>query len=539
MIAFRTNSSSVVGIGHLARCYRLAIELLHKGYTCFFYIDHESDFLRKYLHPFTIHFLYDFNNAFLNDKSDALFFQNLLPSNIQAIVVDDYRFSKCWELSVSSLEVPIIVFDDMNCEQHYCSLLIDGKWEGELTQYRYQSKTNIECIKLLGPKYVFVDYLNYKSDAQDHIDSVSEFKIILSIGGGGDMSILSDLIKNLLNINLNAVNYTIYPVVGPYAINQNLILNLAEKNCKVIPILNTNTLFNHLKEAHLYIGSAGTTLYEALIADIPSITFSMSSNQLNNLRYIEDLGHFFHLNQLTNESFKKISKLTWLIFNNYNRVKNFSKFYKKISLDSLGAQRVALLMDHLITNNIHPSLKDDSVIIQESTKPVFKIDYKYELILVNDSHINKYLEARNLEINLKNMIDNEIVEQLDHYIWWLTSERVSYLLNKDEKPMLYIWHQIKLIRGLTILVGGWFVCNEECGPVDSMYALDQQLQITDKNFPGIPWVAVIKKTNRYVQLLNKRVGFLELKESDLMYQIAKNCFPFATTNEFYFYSRTQ
>ena len=144
MIAFRTNSSSVVGIGHLARCYRLAIELLHKGYTCFFYIDHESDFLRKYLHPFTIHFLYDFNNAFLNDKSDALFFQNLLPSNIQAIVVDDYRFSKCWELSVSSLEVPIIVFDDMNCEQHYCSLLIDGKWEGELTQYRYQNKTNIE-----------------------------------------------------------------------------------------------------------------------------------------------------------------------------------------------------------------------------------------------------------------------------------------------------------------------------------------------------------------------------------------------------------
>ena len=539
MIAFRTNANSVVGIGHLARCYKLAIELSNKGYNCFFYIDHDSDFLKEYLHPFTIHFLYDFDNHFLNEKSDALFFQNLLPINIQAIVVDDYRFSKCWERSVSSLDVPIIVFDDLNCEEHYCSLLIDGKWEGDLTQYRYQNKTNIECIKLLGPKYVFIDNLNYQNEAQYKIDSLSEFKIILSIGGGGDVSLLSDLIKNILNSNPNVVNFAIYAVVGPYATNQNTILSLSQKNDKVIPVLNAKTLFNHLKEAHLYIGSAGTTLYEALLADIPSITFSMSTNQLNTLRNIEDLGHFFHLNKLNKESFNKISTLIWLIFKNYNRVKKFSKFNKKISLDFLGAQRVASTIDNII-NKIYPShIDDDAVIIHAPIKSVINTDVKYEIILVNDNHINKYLEARNLEINLKNMIANEKVEQLDHYIWWLTSERISYLLNKDDKPLLYIWHQVKLIQGFSVLVGGWFVCNEECGPVDSMYALDQQLQITDKDFPGIPWVAVIKKTNQYVQLLNKRVGFLELTESDFMYKIAKNCFPFATTNDFYFYSRNQ
>jgi hypothetical protein len=104
-------------------------------------------------------------------------------------------------------------------------------------------------------------------------------------------------------------------------------------------------------------------------------------------------------------------------------------------------------------------------------------------------------------------------------------------------PLLYIWHQAKVIQGITVLVGGWFVCTSECGPMDAMYALDRQLQITDKDFPGTPWVAVIKKTNKYVQILSKRMGFFELKDGELMYDVVQECFPLATSNEFYYYSR--
>jgi hypothetical protein len=136
------------------------------------------------------------------------------------------------------------------------------------------------------------------------------------------------------------------------------------------------------------------------------------------------------------------------------------------------------------------------------------------------------------------MTETKKVGWLDHYIWWFKSQRISYILKKGDKPLLYIWHQTRFIQGVTVLVGGWFVCTSETGPMDSMYALNQQLRITDQDFIGIPWVAVIKKTNKYVQSLSKRMGFIELKDNNTMHKITQECFPFATQKDFYYYCRS-
>jgi spore coat polysaccharide biosynthesis predicted glycosyltransferase SpsG len=536
MIAIRTNANSTIGIGHVARSYRLAVELLQRGYECIFYVDHESKFLSEYLHPFIVKFIYNDNNIYINEEIDSISFQNLLVGSVQSIVVDDYRFSKSWEYSVSSLDVPIVVLDDRNSEEHYCNILIDGKWEGDSTQYRYQNKTNNECIKLLGSKYVLIDQSENTNQIIQKTYDKNQFNIIISIGGGGDMRIIAEIIKNIISYGSKVVNYTIYPVIGPYAKNSNSILNLADEHFNIIPIIKARNLSNHLKNAHLYIGTAGGTLYEALIENIPSVTFSISHNQYNNLNYLEDLGHFFHLNEITEESFNKIARLTCIFIENYKRLVNLYKFNKKISLDTLGAKRIAVIIHNTI-NNTNTDLLRERDTIKLSIKIPIQKDSKYEFILVDDGHINRYLDARNLEINLKNMTVTKVVNRLDHFLWWFKSERVSFLLKNNDDPMLYIWHQIKIIREIKVLVGGWFVCTENCGPVDAMYALEQQIKITDEDYPGIPWVAVIKKTNKYVDLLNRKMGFIELKDNELMFQITQECFPFATQNEFKYYSR--
>ena len=78
--------------------------------------------------------------------------------------------------------------------------------------------------------------------------------------------------------------------------------------------------------------------------------------------------------------------------------------------------------------------------------------------------------------------------------------------------------------GIKLLIGGWFVCSEACTGFDAVHALYKQLEITDKEFPGLPWVAVIRKSNQFVVSLNKRFGFKIMDKNHSLFKIAKKCF---------------
>ena len=54
MIIFRTNASSLSGIGHLARSRRLAIFLQKNGYKVSFVLDYQKEYLNNYLKEFQV-----------------------------------------------------------------------------------------------------------------------------------------------------------------------------------------------------------------------------------------------------------------------------------------------------------------------------------------------------------------------------------------------------------------------------------------------------------------------------------------------------
>ena len=43
--------------------------------------------------------------------------------------------------------------------------------------------------------------------------------------------------------------------------------------------------------------------------------------------------------------------------------------------------------------------------------------------------------------------------------------------------------------------------------LDALNALQMQLEYTDRRYPDIPWVAVIRKTNKFTLSLNQRFQF--------------------------------
>ena len=74
MIVFRVNASSSIGIGHLARCRRLAIQFQKGGDSVVFVLDQINSFVKKYLVGFFIYELYSKRSFFVNEKEDAKLF---------------------------------------------------------------------------------------------------------------------------------------------------------------------------------------------------------------------------------------------------------------------------------------------------------------------------------------------------------------------------------------------------------------------------------------------------------------------------------
>ena len=530
MIAIRTHFSSSTGIGHLARTYRLASALIKFQFESLFFIDHDQDFIENYLHPFKYSLLYPKGDEFQDEESDArLFIKNARQHEIEAVVVDDYRLSMIWEKKAKSLSCPLIVLDDRNLVHHKCSMIVDAKWTGISTSERYNDKIPKKCIRLLGPEYVMLDepYLHF-SKTSNTPKSKNTLSIMLSLGGGGDMTILGKLVEKLLIQASTEIDFLVQPVIGYFASNKEVILSIAKKDRRVKPIIHARSLYDYLKTTTLYIGSAGGTLYEILFMGIPAVTFVLSENHYNSLNHLEDLGHYLHLNDFSEESYDKLVELAWILIININRIQKLYDTSKKVKIDGLGAQRVARSISSLLQNC--EGYRSSPSFFPRHDKDTKDSSYDFERL--DDQHINRYFDARNYSANLGNMIDTKKIDRLDHYLWWLKTDRISFLLKKKGKPLLYIWHQPKTIEGITVLIGGWFVCSGSCNGLDALHALNQQLEITDKEFPDLPWVEVIRKNNQFVMSLNKRFGFEIMDESHPLFRVAKQCFPLASFENF-------
>jgi len=97
----------LVGLGHLMRCKRLAIEFEKYNHKCIFFVDKHSDFIEI---DFTKYFLYSKNNDYKNEINDAKRFTTLTKSKPGIVILDDHRFSEKWEKAVSKFHKKIVNF---------------------------------------------------------------------------------------------------------------------------------------------------------------------------------------------------------------------------------------------------------------------------------------------------------------------------------------------------------------------------------------------------------------------------------------------
>ena len=535
MIIFRTNASSSIGIGHLARCRRLAVSLKADGYEVKFFLDYVTDYLNHFLQGFSCYGMYSEEKSFSGEKEDAKsFLQYCENKEVNAVIVDDYRFSIIWEKAIIKLECPVIVLDDQDKNRHQCNLLIDSSWEGDKTLQRYEGKVADYTTRLLGPKYLLIDEVFgnhtklYRSTSQED----KKIRLLLSLGGGGNLSFLKSLIKQIINSSIDGVSYQLATVIGPYASNKEQLLEFSNRYAEVEIIINQDGLYEEISKADLYIGASGGTLFESLALRIPSLTFSISENQQNEYSNFEDLGHYFHLNELVEDNFSDFTKLLWEMVLQYDRVYKLYQKFTPFQIDGKGVKRVSKAIQSVIRN--------ESILPLETISEEKKSDIKksYQLSQIDDSAINRYLNAYNLKINLEKTIDTRPIKTLNHYLWWLReNRRTSYVLKKNGEELLFIWHQLQKVEQMSVVISGWHVCTERCSALDAIHAITEHSLIIDYLFPGISWIIVMRKNNRFMQEFNQRLGFVRVDKGSDIENVVKMCFPKTDSENFFYYVR--
>ena len=536
MIIFRTNASSSSGIGHLARSRRLAIFLNKNGYKVSFALDYQNEYLNNFLTEFQVFSVYSFTESYLNQEEDAKRTIRLFSKKeVKAIIIDDYRFFDIWESVIRNIGCKIVVLDDQDKNNHICDLLVDSTWQGIKTLQRYKNKIHKDCMRLLGPKYLLIDNPFESNPNFEYLTSYNKktFRILLSLGGGGNLLFLTSLIEPLINLIPKELNLKISVVVGPYAIKQNEFLDFSEKYDELNVIINQDGLFNEMSKTNLYIGTSGGTLFEALALKIPCLTFSISENQQNKHSNFEDLGHFLHLNEVNELDFSTFASLVLEIITQYDRVLKLYQQSPLYRIDWKGVKRVGRAIHNIIVeNNI---TKSEDINVKESTEGISD----YELVEINDNEINRYIDARNQQVNLEKGFDKDATPRINHYLWWLKSnKKTSYVLKKNQKDLLYIWHQVIKVKKENVIFSGWFISDQSCSALDAMYAITEHSRIIDYLFPSYYWIIVLKIDNYFMQKLHRRLKFKIVEKDGKIEKIInqflsnRHSFSKAKSNEF-------
>ena len=541
MIIFRTNASFSSGIGHLARSRRLAIFLKKNGYKVSFALDYQNEYLNNFLIEFQVFSVYSLTESYLNQEDDAKRTIRLFSKKeVKAIIIDDYRFFDIWESVIRNIGCKIVVLDDQDKNNHICDLLVDSTWQGTRTLQRYKNKIHKDCMRLLGPKYLLIDNPFKSNPNFEYLISNNKktFRILLSLGGGGNLLFLTSLIEPIINLIPKNLNLKISVVVGPYAIKQNEFLHFSEKYDELNVILNQDGLFDEMSKTNLYIGTSGGTLFEALSLKIPCLTFSMGENQKNKHSNFEDLGHFLHLNEVNELDFSTFASLVLEIITQYDRVLKLYQQSPLYRIDWKGVKRVGRAIHNIIVeNNI---TKSEDINVKESTEGISD----YELVEINDNEINRYLDARNQQVNLEKGFDKDSPTRINHYLWWLKSKKTSYVLKKNQKNLLYIWHEVSKVKKENVIFSGWFISDQSCSALDAMYAITEHSRIMDYLFPSYYWIIVMKIDNYFMQKLHRRLKFKIVEKDGKIEKIInqflsnRHSFSKAKSNEFmYLYKK--
>lgn len=338
--AFRVDSSTRIGTGHLVRCLTLANRFKSRGEESIFLCQHLDGEMTSQVESAGFEVLHiDSNKA--DQKSlesrDAFETLRLLGKrSASRIVVDHYDLSLEWEESVTPHVDSVVVIDDLTDRQHRCDLLLNQNLvhSNDLSNSR---KFTGASRTLLGPKFALLqpEYALFRTARPTGSSRVGSISVFM---GGSDPDNVTELVvRSLVGMELVDVNVDV--VVGNVNPNHARLRSMFENQPSINFHTNLSSLAPLLAMSDIAIGAGGTSNWERMCIGVPPIVIDIADNQRQICVDLAKAGLIEHIGSSDSISTADIQDAVQRFLTQSGLRRQYS-LQGQITVDGLGADRV-------------------------------------------------------------------------------------------------------------------------------------------------------------------------------------------------------
>jgi UDP-2,4-diacetamido-2,4,6-trideoxy-beta-L-altropyranose hydrolase len=335
-IAFRVDSSLVIGSGHLMRCLTLADELKNAGLDVVFvsyphlgslhHLALEKGF-KVFLLPLSenntigpIGDLAHSNWLGSYQESDAAQTLEVLSSeNCNWMVVDHYGVDHRWH-NLVRLKIPkTMVIDDLADRKHSCDILLDQNFYRNL-DHRYDQLVPMSCTKFLGPKFALLRpefYIWRKRIGR----RVGPIKGVFVFFGGSDLT--NQTLATLKELSSMQWQFNVNVVIGLSHPSKEEIAEFCTKKSWDLHI-QTNKMAELMSQSDLAIGAGGVTSLERACMGLPSIVIAVAENQVETSVDLASKGAILYAGKLTEKYSERLRACLSEVFSDSERLSELS-----------------------------------------------------------------------------------------------------------------------------------------------------------------------------------------------------------------------
>lgn len=322
-VLFRADASSQIGVGHLARCLTLALELRRRGVQV----------------SFACRDLPGFDPAMVEAQGFALIRLPAEGDDLAALgrqrfawlVVDHYQLDACWERRARACAQRIAVIDDLADRPHDADLLLDQNLTATLE--RYQPLLPVTCQRLLGPRHALLGAA-FQRCARPA--SARVCRVLVSFGGFD--------VAGMALMALQALSA--WPEMEVTLLAGHGHPRWAELQRKVAAhprwrLLGYSAQMAELMgEADLFIGAGGGTTWERAALGLPSLCVAVAANQVANAQALARAGGQLYLGLAQDLTLDALQGAIALLVANAPLRQSLAERARQL-VDGRGAQRVA------------------------------------------------------------------------------------------------------------------------------------------------------------------------------------------------------
>lgn len=301
-VAFRLDSSKIIGSGHIQRCVTLANALKKQGFAPLFicknFEGHFNHIASEQGYPVNL------LPADLSELEDAHESAQLLRAkNVKILIVDNYNLSQEFEEPFYRTGTKVIVIDDLMNRPHLCHILLDQNTRQDKLN-AYKGLVPKACQLFLGSKYALIRPEFYVLKPKKL--SITAKNILVFFGGSDPTGETYRFIKDT-NYFSDDIPYSFHIVVstGNWFLKEIQQIPLKKK----IKIYINPDMADLMSNCDFYFGSGGTITWERMALGLTGYVVSVAENQVPSSQVLHQKKFHVYLGKCEDINFKEVPKL--------------------------------------------------------------------------------------------------------------------------------------------------------------------------------------------------------------------------------------